>query len=333
MELNVSTLVGVVALGLVIYLVAATALAHQFTMPPKRLEDIPVAGRMPPHEEVAMWSRDGVRLSAWYIGAKNPAGAVIMVHGKGGHKGNELEADALPMVTTLTEMGLSVLALDLRGHGQSDSARLSYGYHERLDVLGGYDWLAEKGYAAGTIGVMGASMGGAAAVAAAAEEPGIAAVVSDSSFGDFGAVLAHNFPKVLPLGTGRLFLPATVRIAKLFLGMRIDHFKPQELARELVNRRLFVIHSKGDRFITAKHAHQLSKIGDGELWVSDSRHHVGTYAEQASEYERRVGDFFQNSLIRQASIKVEQDTASRSNHDKCEGGEMVSNGQPSCLMA
>jgi dipeptidyl aminopeptidase/acylaminoacyl peptidase len=51
--------------------------------------------------------------------------------------------------------------IDLRGHGGSSTARLTYGARESQDVLGAVDWLRARGH--GRIGVLGASMGAAPA--------------------------------------------------------------------------------------------------------------------------------------------------------------------------
>ena len=72
-----------------------------------------VADRLPAHQCVEFHSRDGLRIAAWYVAAPMPAGAVILVHGRGAHKGLELEADPLSLVADLVATGLSVLAIDL----------------------------------------------------------------------------------------------------------------------------------------------------------------------------------------------------------------------------
>ena len=62
--------------------------------------------------------------------------------------------------------------IDLRGHGQSSPARMSFGLKEHRDILGAVDWLKGRGYRPGHIGVLGQSMGGASTLYAVAAEPG-----------------------------------------------------------------------------------------------------------------------------------------------------------------
>ena len=291
--LNPMTVAGTLSMA---YAGLSVALGHRFTSTGVRSQTPDVKARIPAHQCVDFPSRDGLRIAAWYVPACDATGAVILVHGRGAHKGHELEADPLTLVTDLVSAGLSVLAIDLRGHGDSDRARLSYGYHERLDVLGAFDWLRARGYRAGHVGVLGASMGGAAAIAAAADEAGIGAVVTDCAFADFGAVLRRNFPRVLPLNSGTLFLPGTLLAARAMVGVFMHSFRPAELARSLRGRPMLVIHSAGDPFIPADHGRSIAEAAGAQLWISDCDRHVGSFVAEPDAYRRRVTAFFLQAL-------------------------------------
>jgi pimeloyl-ACP methyl ester carboxylesterase len=288
---------GLMTAGGVGYAALAVVGAERFT-PAKREASgfTPRAAGMA-YEDVRFHARaDEVRLAAWYLGARRPRGAVILVHGRGASKGNELNMQAMALVRRLLDSELSVLMLDLRGHGDSDAARLTYGCNERLDVLGAVDWLIGRGYRPGTIGVLGASMGGSAAIAAAAEEPAIGAVVSDSAFADFAAVLRHNFPRVMRTRLALALLPGALWWVRRWTGVALQRFRPAELVRALQHRPLLLIHSRGDRFVTAEHAERLAAASGTEAWVSDTEGHVATFMAQPQEYGERVGGFFSRHL-------------------------------------
>jgi len=68
---------------------------------------------------------------------------------------------------------------------------------EREDVLGAVDY-ARSRYAPGAIGVLGASMGGVAALHAAAGDEAIGAVIADSAFADFSEMIERAFHQVSP---------------------------------------------------------------------------------------------------------------------------------------
>lgn len=278
------------------YLALSATLGHRFTTTSSPRQVPEVGPRGPDHERVQCVSRDGLQIVGWYASAQDAVGAVVLVHGRGARKGYELEADTIALVNELLGRGLSVLTVDLRGHGESQRARLSYGYHERNDVLGAVDWLIDRGYAPGRIGVLGASMGGAAAIAAAAEELAIGAVVTDSTFADFGDVARRRFPRELPFGLGRVLLPGTLVAARMLVGIAMHRFCPADLAVGLRGRGFLVIHADGDRLVPRRHAELLAEAGEGELWTTASRKHVSSFSHAPETYMARVGEFFRQHL-------------------------------------
>ncbi len=220
------------------------------------------------------------------------AGGIVFVRGRDASKGHEVHPDAMGLVKQLVADGLSVRMVDLRGHGESDAARMTCGCNERRDVLGAIDWLRSRGYRAGRLGVFCASMGGCAALAAAAEEPAVAAVVSDSAFADFPAVLQLNFPRVLRTRWALALLPGaapgTVRPVQLVGGMRLGG--------------LMLIHSAGDRFIPVEHGRLLAAASGSEAWITASEGHVASFEADPLAYVRRVRAFYVQHLLQRAMI-------------------------------
>ncbi len=159
------------------------------------------------YEDVSFTSRnDQVALSGWFIPARNSDRAVVFVHGKDSCRSCEFSNHSLDFASDLHERGFNVFMFDLRGHGQSSAARVSFGLLEKNDVLGAVDWLRDRGFAPGRIGVLGVSLGSASAAYAAAEEPAIGALVIDSGFADFG-MLAGAIIRQSP-GNAAILLPA-----------------------------------------------------------------------------------------------------------------------------
>lgn len=275
-----------------IYGAASLALVHRCTAHPA-----PPMAAGPGGDAVQFYSRSPlIRLTATYLPAAGARGAVVLVHGLGMHRGQTLAGAAGGLSAELRAAGLSVLALDLRGHGGSDPARLGFGRTERLDVLGAVDWLLERGYPPGRIAVAGASMGGAAAIAAAAEEPAIGAVVSDSAFAHFGAMLWRTLPGLLPLGLGVVFLPGLVLGGWLLLGANLYQFSPALLATRLRQRPLLVIHAADDRCVPVAHASHLAAHAGTELWITPTGGHLGSVLSQPIAYRHRVARFLVDAL-------------------------------------
>ncbi|KAB2870648.1 MAG: alpha/beta fold hydrolase [Burkholderiaceae bacterium] len=288
------------------YAFATWLVADRFARPPGGRADVAPPPDAMGIENVAFCSRgDGVPLAGWYAAARNPRGAVVVVHGRGASKANALNRHAMPLVERLVDDGLSVLMIDLRGHGNSGPGRVTYGCNERLDVLGAVDWLVDRGHTAGTVGVLGVSMGGCAAIAAAADEPGIGAVVSDSAFADFDAVLRHNFPRVMRTRLALGLLPGALWFFERLTGVALQRFRPDQIARGLRGRALLLIHSAEDRFVQAEHTRAIGAASGAEVWISHSRGHVASYATFPAEYTERVAGFFGIHLHAEPAAKRE----------------------------
>lgn len=301
-ELPWATLSLVAMLGLA-YLLVCSYIAHRFTHIRRKLPQLQQAHPELDRQQVRFAARDGrARIDAWYLPAKPRQGAVILVHGKDACRGDELKSPTFTLAQRLRDAGISVLMIDLRGHGTSSRARLSYGWNERHDVLGAVDYLLERGYAAGRIGVLGASMGGAAAVLAAAEEPAIGALVSDSAFASFEAMIERQYAKMARLP--HCFLPGALVIGRLLLGVDVRRVQPLMHMPRLRGRPVLVIHSHGDRFVPASDAHALAQACGAECWRTDTEGHIGSYRALTQAYEERVTTFFARHLDVLPSLRL-----------------------------
>jgi uncharacterized protein len=125
----------------------------------------------------ALTASDGTHLAGWYIPAARNAGAaatVVLAHGYAGNKSDMLEW-AEPLHTDY-----NLVLFDFRNHGQSGAASTTVGVTEQRDLRAVIDWL-ETVKGAKRIGVLGVSMGGAAAVNEAATDDRVDALVLDST--------------------------------------------------------------------------------------------------------------------------------------------------------
>ena len=110
---------------------------------------------------------DGVTLAGWWIPAEKPIAELIFVHGAGS---NRISAyvGSLDFYATLNELGISVIAMDLRNHGSSPitDARLHMGATEWADVFAAAQWLDTTQPTALPRFALGASMGGSTVIRA-----------------------------------------------------------------------------------------------------------------------------------------------------------------------
>jgi pimeloyl-ACP methyl ester carboxylesterase len=247
-----------------------------------------------------------LQLFAWYFPAQSGR-AVILVHGKDACRGQEFKSSSFVLTAKLIEEGFSVFMIDMRGHGSSDSALMTYGKRERQDVLGALDWLMAQGYAAGSIGVLGASMGAVSAIGAAAEDTAIGAVVADSGFADFSQVMAAQFTKQSKLPG--FMLPGALAIAHWQTGVNLARFRPVDDMAWLLHRPVLIIHAEDDPFIPLHHAYTLAKAGMGrtDLWVTSGNSHLASFREQPNLYSERVAAFFNQHLTQPVDVFLQME--------------------------
>lgn len=244
------------------------------------------------YEDITFPARgDRVPISAWFIPHANSNKAIILVHGKGQCRTCEFNGKSLSLAVALQQRGFHILMLDLRGHGRSGDGLFTFGLRERRDVLGAVDWLRNRGFEAGRIGLLGVSMGAASSIGAASEEPAIGALVVDSSYAEFFPVLEKAFPKESHLPG--FFLPSTLLALRLMGGEDVARVRPVDEMRALAPRPTLIIHAEGDQLIPLSHAHQLQAANPAaELWVIPAKEHAKTYNDNPQRYVERVAAFF-----------------------------------------
>src|SRR6266568_1953493 len=140
-------LVALIVAGMVfVYGGVSVYAANEFTRTERRPPEIAAAvGVGVPYEDVSFRSSDGKLLRGWLF----PRGdrAVVMVHGKDGRR---LDGErTVALARAFTASGYSVLAFDLRGHGESEGDRFSLGEYERLDVAAAVGFLEGRGFLSG----------------------------------------------------------------------------------------------------------------------------------------------------------------------------------------
>ena len=293
----IGTLLAIMLVALAVYG------AEQMTRPPRcDLEDTAERWGLPEPRHVWLTTTDGMRLSAWWFNASSAPASVIVCHGHGGNKHTSLwvAADLFPR--------FNVLLLDLRGHGQSDGARTSVGFLERLDILAAVSWLDDQ-LGERPIGVLGISMGGATAILAAAESPRIAAVAADSPFARLrspvaAAVCQRGYPRaVSPLLAWSICAVANRRVR----GGR----EPLDVVQRLAPRPLLIIHGEADELTPVQNAYALyERAGEPkQLWVVPEVGHARVPEVEPRRYAERVGGFFDRWLLPGPSVEARREPA------------------------
>ncbi|MEU8200484.1 alpha/beta fold hydrolase [Streptosporangium sp. NPDC049046] len=129
--------------------------------------------------EIVHFRSDGLRLRGVLVTPRERAGAVPALVASHGWSG-AVNFRVLPLAGRLAQRGYAVLAIDHRGFGDSEGVRLRCDPAEQVrDVSAAATYLAGRPEIDGSaLGVMGASFGGAIAVAAAAADERLKACLS-----------------------------------------------------------------------------------------------------------------------------------------------------------
>jgi fermentation-respiration switch protein FrsA (DUF1100 family) len=237
-------------------------------------------------ERVEFRASDGMKLVGWWIPASKQTkrserwdewgeNTVLVCHGLGANKSNQLF-----MARQLVPGGFNVLAFDFRAAGESGGQLSTFGDLERRDVLGAVKWLREnRSKQSQKIFGVGASMGGSALIAAAADDSdegrAINAVATYAAYDSLEG-LAQSVTKnyfLPPLGW--LVMKVGVPLASVQTGADLRSFSPAKLAGEMWPRPLLLIHGVQDRIISFEHAQRLyqgASLPKYYLWLEKGDH-------------------------------------------------------------
>ena len=239
------------------------------------------------YEDVELRTADGVRLEAWYVPSQNGS-AVVLLAGAGSTRDGEVERAA-----ALAGEGFGVLMLDVRGHGGSGGEANLLGWYGELDVKPGIDYLLARGdVRGGRVGVVGMSMGGQQAVAAAGDDPRIRAVVAD------GVVGRHSSENDAPDAIDELMGWMMIKTTELTTGA--PHPTPLvDAVRTASPHQVLVIAAGiGAMGMEADFANKLVDASPEtvEVWNVDDVSHTQAFSKHRSEWTARVTEFLDTAL-------------------------------------
>lgn len=247
--------------------------------------------------EVKLTSADGIKLTAYEVRVERPKGVVICLGGI--HS---------PTVTKwyghsrlFADNGYSSLLLDLRSHGASDGKGIYAGTREWMDVDAAVEYIASQQYYQGVpIVVMGLSMGAATAVVSVGKNSQIGALISLSSYSEWGYNFDRNVEQKMPAVVAKLLSPFVALVTKMRFGSMAD-ITPERMIANLGSRPALLVHSLGDRLVPFESFERLTAVAPQvERWVLSGDNHciIDQFdsPQQDTEYCHRIIDFLDRNL-------------------------------------
>ena len=239
--------------------------------------------------DVTIASPSGSALRGWFVAGQPGQGAILLLHG--------VHANRLVMLQRarwLAGAGYAVLLIDFQAHGESPGKNITFGHLESRDARAAFDELQRR-VPGERIGIVGVSMGGAAALLAQPPLPADALVLEqvyptidealDNRLRLYLGPFGPWFEAALERATSRRLQldPAQLR--------PIDHIRDQ---REPV----FIIAGDIDRHTTLAQSRALfaAAAEPRQMWVVPGAEHVDIAHYAPDEYRKRVLDFFARTV-------------------------------------
>ena len=282
-KLALLTLLGLAVIGCASIWIAGGVLTSPA---PQRIGNIPAGlnGR-----SVEFRSESGSTLHGWFVPGKAGAGAIVLMHG--------VRSNRLSMVNRasfLSQAGYSVLLFDFQAHGESSGTHITFGSLESKDARAAIQFLRDN--APGEkIGVVGVSMGGAAAILAT-PPVSVDAIVIEMVYPTINE--AVNDRLTLRLGNwARILTPLLIVQLRPRLGVDPAELRPIDHVNQLTFPKLFIA-GADDRHTTIEESRRIYETARApkELWIIPGAAHVDLHEAAKIEYELRLLNFFKSNL-------------------------------------
>lgn len=247
-------------------------------------------------EKLTLTSRDGLKLSGYYLPAKQPTNKlVILTHG---YLGNAKQM-GLFGIFYYQELGYNIFMPDARGHGKSEGNYYGFGWPDRLDLIDWTNLLVDNLGPDTEVVYHGLSMGAATVLMASGEvelPSEVKAIVADSPYGSVYQLFAYQMKRMFHLPAFPL-LDSTSIVTKARAGYL---FREASALKEVqrTDVPILYIHGKADTFVPVKHAIELYEktSSSTELFLVDGANHGESYAKEPEAYKEKVEQFLQHTL-------------------------------------
>jgi pimeloyl-ACP methyl ester carboxylesterase len=243
----------------------------------------------PPAEEYWLQTSDGLQLRAWYYPPQN--GIVIIT--LGGQRGSL--GQNLPPVTALIQSGYGVLQMDSRACAKPPSV-VTLGAEEINDVNAGVAFLSSQS-GVNRVGAFGYSMGAAAVIRAAANNPDIDAVIAEGGFYNLGDdIIEPDQDKSLPLS---IFLYTLAGSYWMFSGVNPWQVSPIDDLPRISPRPVFLVYGENEAASGRAEAQYAAAYQPKTIWITPGGDHGTNHLAAPQVYQDKILSYFDRTLLQE----------------------------------
>lgn len=240
-------------------------------------------------EKVLFPSKSGSNISGWFIPGKNNMGGILLLHGL---KSNRLQM--MKRAEFLNENGYSILMIDFQSHGESIGDGITFGYLEALDAEAAFTFLENK-LPNNHIGVIGVSLGGAAALLGQVAEKS-KAIIIESVYPTIEEAIKNRLVRYLGK-SGKYLSPLLILQIKYRLNIDINRLHPIERIKNIKGA-VLVICGSADKYTTLAESERMFEQAKEpkQFWVVNGAAHVDFSCFDENHYKTKVLSFFKQYL-------------------------------------
>lgn len=274
--------IGVLTLGMIVsWVVASLLIAAQ----PRVIGELPTDL---PGTSIALKSKSGSTIAGWHIRAPTCRGVFVLLHGMRGTRISMLRRARL-----LHSTGFSIVMIDMQAVGESPGEQITLGYLEKHDAKAAVEF-ARIQHPNEPIGVIGVSLGGAAAVLASPLR--IDALVLESVYPTIDEAIHNRVAEHLgPFST----IPAEILLLQLGprLGIARSDLRPVDNLPN-VGCPVCMLSGTNDLHTTADETRRMFDVTrePKELWMIPGAAHVDLYDISPDLFEQRVLAFLNRHM-------------------------------------
>jgi len=276
------SLFSIVVACVVLYLIGSALVSPKSSSVGQPPQDLPV-------ELVRISKDDGGLIHGWFLkGSLNKAG-ILLLHGVRSDR-----REMLDRARFLFSVGYSVLLIDMQAHGETTGEYVTFGFRESIDAHLSVEYLRGR-VRNKKVGVIGSSMGGAAALLG--DQPVSAdAVVLEGVFGTLMQAVENRI--AIWLGSaGKLLSPLLTMQLEPRLGIALESVSPVAAISKLCAP-VLIISGAEDQHALPSEAQAIYDAANQpkSIWFIDGAAHQDLHRYDERSYEDRVLKFFAEYL-------------------------------------